>query len=86
MTHWCINLEWWAAVDHVNETYAQHTALKSDYYGKNQPVICGKLFSLYCIGKCLNQHRVFEIGIFQKNLNRVGGAGEDIEFSEVFKK
>ena len=44
-----------AAVDlHVNATYyAQHPALKLVYV-KSQPVIGGKLFSLYCMGKCLN--------------------------------
>ena len=43
------------AIDlHVNATYyAQHPALKS-VYGKSQPVIGGKLFSIYCIGNCLN--------------------------------
>ena len=39
---------------HVNGTYyAQYPALKS-VYGKSQPVIGGKLFSIYCIGNCLN--------------------------------
>ena len=39
---------------YVNATcYAQHPALKS-VYGKSQPVIGGKLFSFFCIGKCLN--------------------------------
>ena len=38
----------------VNSTYyAQNHALKL-VYGKSQPVIDGKLFSFYCIGKCLN--------------------------------
>ena len=40
-----------AAVDlHIN--MQQHPALKS-VYGKSQPVIGGKLFSFYFIGKCL---------------------------------
>ena len=38
---------------HVNGTYAQHPALIS-VYGKSQPVIGGKLFSIYCIGNCLD--------------------------------
>ena len=39
---------------HINATYyAQHPAMKS-VYGKSQPVIGGKLFTLYSIGNCLN--------------------------------
>ena len=75
-----------AADLHVNTTYAQHLALKSVCYGKSQPVICGKLFSFCCIGKCLNQHRVFEIGLFQKKSKQGGGGGKDIEFPGAFKK
>ena len=77
-----------AAVDlHIN--MQQHPALKS-VYGKSQPVIGGKLFSFYFIGKCLprisrgteknkKNSRIF----FHKNMSSTTLPSQPVFFSEI---